>query len=312
MYKFIKINQDTYPRLKELYFLSFGINTSISYLRKKYDTSAFGLSHVGFIALSENGETAANYCVFPVILHYESKNLLVAQSGDTMTAPKHQKKGLFIQLANKTYSLAEELGICLIFGFPNENSYPGFKNKLNWEFHGNMQRFIIKKNVPPICELSSKFKLLSKYYDSYVNKKLKKYKVDVNSINLEIFNYTKNKGLIKKDRHFFNYKQNQKKNYLISINGFFIYLKAGPHLIIGDIGKIEKDDGPKLIKTLNQLAVLLLCRKVIIDVSKNHWLYEILIDFILPINSLPIGFRHLNEDISVEKIQFVGADYDTF
>ena len=312
MYTFIEINQHSYPRLKELYSLSFGIKTSISSLRKKYDTSSFGLSHVGFIALSENGETAANYCVFPVILHYESKDLLVAQSGDTMTSPKHQKKGLFTQLANKTYSLAEELGVCLIFGFPNENSFPGFKNKLNWVFHGNMQRFIIKKNVLPICELSSKFKFLSRLYTCFVNKKLKKYAIDVNSIDLEIFNYTKNKGLIKKDRHFFNYKQNQKKNHLISINGFFIFLKADPHLIIGDIGKIDKNDGPKLIKTLNELAVLLLCRKIIIDVSRNHWLYEILVDFISPTNSLPIGFRHLNEVISVEEIQFVGADYDTF
>ncbi len=312
MYKFIRISQNTYPLLKELYSLCLGIKVSIESLKEKHDTSAFGKIHVGFIAISENEEIAANYCVFPMILNYESKDLLIAQSGDTMTSPKHQKKGLFIQLANQTYALAEELGICLIFGFPNQNSFPGFKNKLNWVFHGHMQRFFIQSNAFPIYKLTSKIKFISFLYYYYVSKKLNKYKVDIDLLDFGVFNYTKSKGLIKRNRAFFEYKLKNKNNYLIEMNGFFIFFKIESCIIVGDIGKIDKKDGPRLIRTLDQLANLLLCNKIIIDVSENHWLFEILVEFIVPSKILPIGFRRLNEDISVDQIQFIGADYDTF
>jgi len=312
MYKFIQISQENYPQLKELYFLCYNRQISKTSLLKKYDTSAFGSSHVGFIAISENDEISANYCVFPIILNYDSKDFLVAQSGDTMTSPKHQKRGLFSLLADKTYSYAQEQGIRLIFGFPNENSFPGFKNKLKWVFYGNMQRFLIKTNAFPLCELTSKLKFISPAYNYYVYKKLKKYKVEIESLDYSLFNYSKDRGMIKKDHIFFKYKQQEKNNYLIKINGFYIFLKTKSHLIIGDIGKIEKSEGARLISTLNQLANMLFCKRIILDVSKNHWLYDILIDYILPSDGLPIGFRLFNDDISFEHIQFIGADYDTF
>ena len=311
-YKFERLNRDAYPLLKKLYYLCFRIKIPTEKIENKYDTSAFGCSNVGFISTNENDEICANYCVFPIILNYGSRDILIAQSGDTMTSPKHQKKGLFIQLANKTYSLAKELGIQLIYGFPNEKSLPGFKDKLNWIFYGNMQRYQFNTDSFPLCEIASKNRMSSLLYKYFVKIKLSYYFTDIKSIDISIFNYNNNIGNIKKDNIFFTYKLKNENNHLVHINGFYMFIKTDVHLIIGDVGVFDKKDGYKFIKTLNQLAKILKCKKVIIDVSNNHWLYDTLKDHITPIDSLPIGFLILNENIEVDKIQFIGADYDTF
>lgn len=196
MYSIKRINKNYLHHLNKLYSECFNINTDTNSLIKKYDTSMFGESYVGYIAFDEKNNPAAYYGVFPIVLCYKNETILVAQSGDTMTSPKHQKKGLFIKLAKETYELAKELKIKLIFGFPNNNSYPGFKNKLGWTFIGKMHRFTIKTNSLPICELNSKIKWISIFYDTYVSLIIKKYKVDYNNIYLKIFNHTLAKGYI--------------------------------------------------------------------------------------------------------------------
>lgn len=312
MYHSERINKTLFPKVKHLYLTSFNTKVSESDLQKKYDTSCFGLSDVGFLASAENNDAAAYYGVFPMVLSYNAKDLLIAQSGDTMTSPDHQKKGLFIRLANETYSLAEELGLHFVFGFPNENSYPGFKNKLDWEFTGSMQKYTIKVNTIPLCEISSRFKVFAPLYKSYVRTRLKKYMVPLRKVDLELFNHSEGKALIKKDLNFFNYKLLRGESYLVKYNGFHIFLKAESHLIIGDIGKFESKDGQKLITSLQQLAKKLGCKKIIINVSENHWLNEILSDFYKAGEGLPIGFRMFNKEIKPEIIQFIGADFDTF
>jgi hypothetical protein len=123
--------------IKDLY----GREEPIENLIRKYDTSTWGVQYIGYIAYSKNREVAAYYGVFPVMLEIHGENILAAQSGDTMTHRHHQRKGLFIQLAYMTYELAKEVGIQFIFGFPNDNSFPGFQKKLNWKFSERMNNY---------------------------------------------------------------------------------------------------------------------------------------------------------------------------
>ena len=81
---------------------------------------------------------------------------------------KHRKKGLFIRLVKKTHQLAKDEGIRVIFGFPNKNSYPGFKNKLNWIFYGYMQQFVITTRTMPLSKLGRINKLFELCYRKYV------------------------------------------------------------------------------------------------------------------------------------------------
>lgn len=123
--------------------------SNLERLAAKFDTGAFGAEFVGYLAYppSADGQVApgtvpaAYYGVFPMAVQFGEHVVLAAQSGDTMTHPDHRGKGLFIDLAKRTYATARDEGIQFVFGFPNENSYPGFSRKLDWRFPYKMRAF---------------------------------------------------------------------------------------------------------------------------------------------------------------------------
>jgi len=311
-YSFQQINDSNYDFTQTLYKKSFGINNSISTIKRKYDTSVFGHKNIGYFAVSDDQKPASYYGIFPMIMTINSVDIPVAQSGDTMTAPEHRNKGLFVQLAKKTYQLAEEQGIQLVFGFPNENSFPGFKKKLDWQFFGSMQKFSIHNSVLPFCELSSKFSALASTYNKYSNFRLSKYDIALTEENIAPFNKFKSQGYIKKDINFFRYKLSSPENHLIKINNFTLLIKPKTHLIIGDVGFFDKSRTDDFTQTLLRLSKILGCRSTIIIVSKNCWVFDYLKSIIDPKESLPIGFLPFNQNISLDDISFTQADYDTF
>jgi len=312
MYKFNRITDSSYSQIQRLYKESFGSDHPISSIRRKYDTSIFGLKNTGILAVDDDNSPAAYYGVFPIVLQYDSKDYIVAQSGDTMTSPNHRKKGLFVKLAKETYQLSKQVGIKLIFGFPNKNSYPGFKKKLDWVFNGNMKRFTINNFTIPLCELASKYKFVEKYYTMFVDYRISRYVIKPTSNNIQCFSASEAIGRIKKDESFFNYKMKRGECLLIRINNFTLFIKPKTHLFIGDIGYFDKKKTKELINTVKKLSRILGCKKAIFSLSNNHWLYEYLIDKIKPTESLPIGYYLFDNDINITDIQFVHADYDTF
>lgn len=312
MYTTTRINDESYQDLQVLHKQSFGFTKSISEIKKKYNTHLFGLKNVGLMAKDKEGKPAAYYGVFPIILNYNSKDYLVAQSGDTMTSPNHRKKGLFVKLAKETYVLSETLGIKMIFGFPNKFSYPGFKNKLNWVFTQHMHTFTLKIQTVPFCELSSKFQYLEPFYDKFFKKRISKYTIEPTETNILGFKLSNNYGQIKKNKQFFEYKLNGKNCSLIKTEGFTMLVKGKTHLQIGDVSKFEKKQTKKLIEAVKIISRKLGCKKAIFTLSENHWLHNYLKDEITPVKSLPIGFYLYDKTFDTDKIQFSGADYDTF
>jgi len=312
MYITKRIDDDSYPKLKLLIKKSFGINTNLSDIKAKFDTNTFNLKNIGILAETENEEPVAYYGVFPLILSYKSNEYLVAQSGDTMTIPTHQKKGLFVKLAQLTYQLAKQEGIQLVFGFPNENSYHGFKTKLNWVFNDSLQKFTIKNSVIPFCEIAFKFNFFEPIYRKYVQKKLSKIIIELDDNTISCFNKNTSVGYIKKDVNFFKYKLNIKNNYLITINGFTLLIKTKTHLKIGLVAWFEEKRIDDFINVVQKLAKIVGSRKTILIMSKNHWLYKYLVDIIKPEKNCPIGFYEISDTIDYKNIEFVYADNDTF
>lgn len=312
MYSTKQINDNSYGDIQTLVQLCFRSNVALESIKIKYNTEMFGLRNIGFLAKSENDELAAYYGVFPAVLNYENDDHLVAQSGDTMTAPNHRKKGLFTRLAKETYTLSEKKGIKIIFGFPNENSFPGFKHKLDWKFFGCMQQFTFPVKTAPLSKLPVKFPVLRSLYYNYVKSRITKNLIEFENIDFASFNYTHAKGLIKKDRSFFEYKLKRPDTYVVDIDGFQLLIKVNLDLFIGEVSRIENYQGAQLVKTVTNLAEKLGCQKVVFSVSENHWLFQILNKILNPEKSLPIGFYIIDQSIDPSGIQFSRADYDTF
>ena len=90
---------------------------------------------------------AAIYTALPVIFRINNSLLPALQSIDTLTDIDHRGKGLFIKLASQLYNDAAANNFALIYGFPNDNSAPGFFNKLQWQSFGEVP-FLIKPLNP--------------------------------------------------------------------------------------------------------------------------------------------------------------------
>lgn len=75
---------------------------------------------------------AAHYVCIPVSLKLFGRRVSALLSLNTATHPSYQGKGLFTQLAERTYAAAAEAGFDAVYGVANANSTPGFTRKLGF------------------------------------------------------------------------------------------------------------------------------------------------------------------------------------
>lgn len=103
---------------------------TFDYLKWQYKDNPHG-EVVGYDAFFNN-ELIAHYVTIPVLYSIQGQQTKGLLSLNTATHPKHQGKGLFTKLANKTYETASEKGFYFVIGVSNENSTHGFINKLGF------------------------------------------------------------------------------------------------------------------------------------------------------------------------------------
>lgn len=312
MYQFKRVSPEYYLAIQKLSKKAFGINRKLDEIKRKYETGSFGNYTIGYLAESEDGNPAAYYGVFPLRFTYNNSQFVVAQSGDTMTSPDHQRKGLFTQLAEKTYHDCQNENIAFVFGFPNANSLPGFQRKLNWTFYGAMNTFTIDSLGLPFCELSEKFKFLKPIHRSFVKWRLRSKCIQLNEGSIRTFSEQTSIGSSTRDVDYFRYKLADPTNFLIEVNGFRLLIKVEAHLRIGAVGFFSAEQNSYFIDTIKKLAKQLACKKAVFSMSENHWLYERLKTDLQPKKGLQIGFFQINPDFEYGQIEFIQADFDTF
>ncbi len=101
-----------------------------------------------------NNELAGHYVTIPVQYIFNGVLLKGLLSLNTAIHPHHQGKGLFTQLAQKTYAHASELGYEFVIGVANQNSTPGFLNKLQFKLISPLavEVFMGKPQLKPVPE----------------------------------------------------------------------------------------------------------------------------------------------------------------
>lgn len=157
-YRFARLSASNLKDLYSLFTAVYNKACPPSYFERKYDTTYTGVNYIGYLAYLDT-TPVAYYGVVPTILSIRQQKVLAAQSCDTMTHPAHQKKGLFVKLARQSFELAKQEGIHLVFGFPNQNSYPGFIKHLGFTHADTMHRHTIHFSNTPIKMLLRKLGL---------------------------------------------------------------------------------------------------------------------------------------------------------
>lgn len=302
-----RLNAENLADVEELYTAVYKKQVSDGFFAKKYDTAFTGIEYTGFIAYS-NQQPAAFYAVIPCFLKCDDKIILAAQSADTMTHPDHRNKGLFVELALTTFQLCRDLNIRLLFGFPNQNSLPGFINKLGWQVADTMDCFIIHTGNFSWKRILNKFSGLKNLYGSYQKGILKKHLVKHNGVDNSVFK----DGCygVYRDDDYFNYKT-YNDTTVIKAAGSTLWVKISSILLIGDIA-VQPDDFEDLIYEIKKLANKLGIRQIHFHASPGTTLHGLFAMRFNSIPSFPVIFKIWGEDLPLDKIKFTSADIDTF
>lgn len=302
-----RLRKNNLGDLATLYNAVYGKQRDVGYFEKKYDTHYTGVVYTGFIAYNKKGLPVSYYGVIPTKLTYKGQVILAAQSTDTMTHPAYRNKGLFTELAEKTFELCKTEGIKLVFGFPNQNSLPGFINKLHWHITDYMDCFVIPVNsFVPWQKIGSKLSILKPVISYYQRQVLKKYLVNkpgvVNSALTDGFD-----GVLR-DEAYLKYKTFSPTR-VIKIGTSEIWIKTGDSLQVGDIMVTDFDvTMNKLIKLAGKMGL----RDVQFQASPGTSLYTLFAERYKAIPSFPVIFKDLDAGIKTENIKFTFADIDIF
>jgi hypothetical protein len=309
-YFFEKLSEKNVHDLIPIYFDAFKKKISIDFLLKKLDTSKVTISSLGYIAYCEKNKAVAFYGVYPCQIEFNGKSYSAAQSGDTMTHSDHTGKGLFTQLALKTYESCKENGIHFVFGFPNENSFPGFIKRLGWSHFDDMTPFLVRVKCIPWIRLKNTFKLPQKIHNNWCRYILRKTKkgVSFKSSALEL-----EYPVVDHSEAFFEYKT-YSENYLIQLNGINIWVKFDDlFLYIGDIEKCDEETFLKTIKKLKGLAFRMGLPHLRFQTSSDTWGFQMFQKIGVRMETkYPVGGINFSSEIPLEKMKFTGADNDTF
>ncbi len=309
-YRIEQLDENNVADLKYIYKHAFGKDVETSYLLKKHNTSFVGTSNLGFIAYSEENEPAAFYGVFACEIEFNGQMYLTAQSGDTMTHPNHTRKGLFTKLALHTYEFCKQIGVHLVFGFPNQNSYPGFVKNLSWIHFDDMQSYQIRIKTLPWIRLKNTFKLKQTMHDRFCEKVLRGYKI---GSPFKCSSFDLNVPVVNRSSDFFKYKT-YGNSFLIELRGIAVWLKTSDMFInIGDIEKCSDELFMSVIDDLRKLAFKMGIPHLKFQCSTDCWLESKVSPVANKMESTyAIAGVNFTNIIPMEHLKFTMADNDTF
>jgi len=278
------------------------------YYEKKYDTSYTGVEYTGYIAYDLQHMPVAFYGVVPCFIRYDNQLYLAAQSVDTMTHPRYQYKGLFVQLANMTIDLCRDENIALLFGFPNQSSLHGFLVKLKWQMTEMMDCYIVPVSFIPVERVAKQLAFTRNLYNTYVQKILKDYLVDTDGVENSVFK----DGFagINRNLHYLKYRSYH-PTQVIRVGNALLWVKIRNGLIIGDIN-CAPADFDDMMEKLYKLAFKLGLPRIQFHTSHQTQLAALFAERYEAIPSFYVLFKDLGSNIPLDKIKFTFADIDIF
>jgi GNAT superfamily N-acetyltransferase len=306
-YQFRRISESDLPAIKNLYAVSFEQEQSLEALANKFSTSRFGAEYIGYMAIAPSGEPAAFYGVFPVEMRIAGQVCIGAQSGDTMTHPAHRKQGLFVRLAEMTYQLAREQGIKIIFGFPNEQSYPGFQRKLGWSFLEPMQTAELRADRGLIKARFGTWVRGRKRNDERVTERLQSIIVDHN---LLIFD-AQGDGVLR-DAKYLEYKHENSGSIVVQVAELTVWLVPGSRLDIGGFIEHQPMSTAGLEQTFQQLLSIAGARSARFTYSAQSAALDRIRSFCQMRPNARVGYRVLDASMNVDTLFFCRGDFDYF
>ncbi len=309
-YRFERLQPKHYNDLVYISKSAFNIDPGIDYFINKNKTESFGEPNLGYVAYhKQTNEPSAFYGVYAHPYIYNNQHYYVVQSGDTMTHKNHGGKGLFTLLGKLTYKLAQEKGVQMVYGFPNDNSYPGFTKKLLWTHRDNISVYKFKVFTFPLLKIAKKVKFFNFIYHPYLKLINSFFKPTVASFQNSVIET--NKGSIEHSNEFFKYKKFN-GSFIVKVANTHVWLKPDGFLFIGDIESTNSNDFIKIIKGIKQYAILIGADVLQIGFSPNSFWNKQLSENYSSVKGAAFGYLLFDQKFPIESFEYTQADLDTF
>lgn len=134
------------PAIHDLYRLVWGTAPGEDHLAWKLFDAPF--DPIPPVLAMDGGRCVGVYAVISTPLILDGAKVMGAQSVDTMTHPDYRRQNMSVTLARFCYGEAERRGFTLVYGVPNENSYPMFMKKLDWQHIDDVVRHVRPLSAP--------------------------------------------------------------------------------------------------------------------------------------------------------------------
>lgn len=307
-YVITRLTNDNLSHLEQLFKAVYGRKVSPGFYNRKYDTAYTGVTCIGYIAYSLQQEPIAYYGVIPCFVEYAGRRVLSAQSGDTMTHPGHRYKGMFAELSRLTFALCRESGIRLVFGFPNEHSYPG-AIRMGWKETETLEYFYVSLQALPLAALASRWPFLQKWYQRYQRMVLASYITPLAGLPNSLL--TQDAAGVQRSIPYLEYKK-YSSTHVLQIGQAKLWVKIAPVLFIGDMEQVDEDSFDDIIHALKKICRRLGIRRFSFHISPHTPLHSLWSARYAASRSFPALFQDFGAEIPLEKIKFTLADIDIF
>lgn len=266
-----------------------------NYFHDKLAANLAGAGFGGFIAYNDQYEPVACLCTIGTFITGETTKILAAQLTDGMTDPLHQNEGWFTELADAVTKKAQQNGVALLYGFPNQNASPLLK-KNGWEETQQLDRFEIPVARTPrwiLNRLSGKSPI---HFDRQTGCS--------NSVIKDGF------AGLERSEEFLRYKTYTGTGSIIRGNAK-AWIKVDHDIAIGDMD-CDESSFPSLLAAIERIAVARGASRIHFQCSGGTSLHKWFAAKFKAIPSFPVLEKWTDPSARMQDIKFTYADIDIF
>jgi hypothetical protein len=198
----------------------------------------------------------------------------------------------------------------LIFGFPNQNSFPGFVRNHKWDHYDDMQIYLIRVKTIPWIRLKKIFHLpsaLHKWWAAVIMNFVPKGEYFQNSVIEE------NIGGVDHSSDFFRYKQYE-KSYIVKVAGKNVWFKVDDDfLVIGDMERCNAQEFLAVMSALRRIAFFLGVHHLRYQCGRGAFHEEHFSRHgVKMVKTYPIGGVNFTNIVPLRQIKFSMGDNDGY
>lgn len=281
-----------------------------AWLGRKYSCEHGGLSGFACVAFDEHGEAAGSVGVLPWPVRFGDRVETASQMVDVATGSAHRGRGLFVALAERARVLCETAGVGFLYGFPNEEAYPIWINKLGYEHSDDLEAYRLRVRTVWAEKLSHRVGPLRRLYDAYVERTLSR--LGAGDPLLPSSLAGGGFAHVERDPSFHAYKASFDGSRVLALDGGRVWVKVRHGLLVGDLEAASEANLTRSTRALERLAARLGAHEIVFQASGGTPLAAFFSRRFGGSRKLPVIYRNLDSRIPKDRLRFTFGDLDNF